>query len=129
MARAPLEGDKWGALECIYVGTVQNLEVDGGGGTTITIDNAPVYQFRCECGNVKQMRQCEFRGKRAQRDCGCGTIGKVGRSVIFNISIDSVLRDRVEKWARKEQVNVSQMASRLMRLGIEKMEKQKEAAQ
>lgn len=126
------EGDKWGRLECTRLIVSHEIETadDGAGGVYETGNSWDElkYELQCECGRVVVVRDQEFHGKRAMKDCGCGMGAKDGRSMSRAFTVPQVLSEQLDAYANEHtNGNVSMALAVVLRRGFEAGEKGQKA--
>jgi len=110
MARLPAIGDKFGCLEVVDRGTVENDD-DGYG---------LIYyaEFICECGNVFRVSSTKWAGKNKVKDCGCGIYANKGRRVLYSVNIRQDHREAIVKLATDNQVAESEAVRMIIEAGL-----------
>jgi hypothetical protein len=113
MARLPNTGEKWGCLEMLSKGKVENDSGEYGYHSFIYY-----AELQCECGKVFRVPAVRWKGKNITRDCGCGLYVKVARRVVFSINIRQDHREAIAQMAADNQIVESEAMRMIIEAGL-----------
>ncbi len=111
-------GDKWGAMECIKIGSEQQFrELRPGTSEESTMT---FYQLRCGCGKEVKVDFTDKPRKSDWRDCGCGAAQLVDdKKTTLAISIPMGLSREVADRSRRDwKGNMSACICALLARGL-----------
>lgn len=109
-------GSRWGRLT--FVEQTFEPRVYDNGTIRYVDQNCQRYVFLCECGQKFRVWASEWKGKRHQKDCGCGLADEDGLSVNVCASIPVGLRRDLQKAAHETGRSLSRTIVDLLRAGL-----------
>jgi hypothetical protein len=113
------EGMAWNHLTVVKLG-VGERNVTDRDGITRTWKHAPYAECKCSCGRMVRIWLAEWRGKKHQRDCGCGVSVNDGSAVTVTATIPLGLKKQVEAYRQERGVSFSRAVYELLEKGLDK---------
>jgi hypothetical protein len=111
-------GLKWDHLEIVSMGEDMKV-VDSGPGWEDKM-RMPYYDAKCTCGGSLRIWECEWKGKRTAKDCGCGisSLDKIKAVKSVNLPLRTI--QEVSGFAGKRKpMSFSAALVQLVDLGLE----------
>jgi len=110
-------GASWGHLRVIEEGSGKYVKEYGGGFRESWDDK--YYMAVCGCGKEIRIWDCEWKGKRHLRDCGCGLSELDGVTVLMTVTAPARLRKEIKGYQNKQGLESFSRALRdLVELGL-----------
>lgn len=111
-------GTRFGRMQCTDIVQKDYYIGESDNGVAVKYPDHAHYIFKCDCGTTVERAEITWKGKRAEKDCGCGLAFQDGMGRGVSCYMPMALITALYVYAKAKGININQAIILFVRKGL-----------